>query len=1147
MNNRLLFLIAGTGTLLMLPAPAFSAPAPNTAAPAFQLASQLSEAQLKQIAQSVTVRVLAGDSGGSGILIKKEGEVYTVLTNQHVLEPGKPARIEAPDGQIYPADLVINVNFQSKDLTLLQFRAKANYAVAALGNLATVAINEPVFAAGFPYESGLAFTAGQVLYVPGRAFKEGYQIGYSNDIEKGMSGGPILNGSGQVIGINGIHAYPLWGDPYIYEDGSRPTAAERDLMSRYSWGIPMQTFAQLAPAYAGQAALPAANSPPASSLPPIANDVNNIAKEITVLIEWPNGNGSGVIVAKQGSTYYVLTAEHVVRNRTNFEVVAPDGKRYAVAVSDSNVKTLPGADLAVVQFSSSENYRVATLANYDLKIEEEGFVFTSGWPKAEAGAQASRLFTAGSIFSREEGAFQGKDSYSLQYGYELVYTNITEGGMSGGPLLDMRGRLIGIHGRADGEKTVVDQVGSQARSIQLGYSLGVPVRTFVNLAKEVGVDPGWLRVEKDAPPVLTKVERSSIQERLLTVDAPGAGGDAIAWLNYGNQLWRLGKNEEALAAFDRAIQIQPAFYQAWYAKGVTLRSLERYEEAIAAFDRAIRESQEKFAPAWRRRGGALYLVKRYEEALASFDRAIALDPKNFIVYAFQGDALDKLKRKKEARDAYSKAIELNPDHYYAYNRRGFARYELGDKQGAIADFNKAIELKPDYANAYSSRGIVRYELGDKQGAIADLNKAIELKPDNAGAYGMRGIVRSDLGDKQGAIADYRKAIEFQADDAEDYLIRGNARYQLGDKQGAIADYNKAIELKPDLAEAYDSRGSSRRDLGDKQGAIADYNKAIELQPDLALAYINRGSARYELGDKQGAIADYNKAIELKPNYANAYSSRGIARYDLGDFQGAIADYSKAIELKPDFAEAYSSRGIARYKLGDKQGAIADYNKVIELKPELADAYFIRGNARYDLGDKQGAIADCNKAIELKPELADAYFIRGNARYDLGDKQGAIADCNKAIELKPDFADAYYSRGVARYALGDKPGALADYNKVLTIDKKQWPALVNIGLIKYEMGEVEEAIRQWRSAVEIDGKQAEPQLAIAVALFAKGDTQQGLAMAEAALKLDSRFGKLEFLKENLWGDKLRADAKKLLETPQIQALLSQAKSTAPARD
>ena len=75
----------------------------------------------------------------------------------------------------------------------------------------------------------------------------GYQIGYTNDIEKGMSGGPLLNARGEVVGVNGVHAYPLWGDPYQYKDGSEPNAALREQMSKYSWGIPIDTFKQLAP------------------------------------------------------------------------------------------------------------------------------------------------------------------------------------------------------------------------------------------------------------------------------------------------------------------------------------------------------------------------------------------------------------------------------------------------------------------------------------------------------------------------------------------------------------------------------------------------------------------------------------------------------------------------------------------------------------------------------------------------------------------------------------------------------------------------------------------------------------------------------------------------------------------------------------
>lgn len=526
--------------------------------------SQLSPEQLQKLARSITVKVLSGDSSGSGILIKKEGQVYTVLTNQHVLTSGKPIRIQTSDGNFHQATLITGVNFQSKDLALLQFRASADYAVASLTNLTTVAVNEQIFAAGFPFEadssqpSGFTLTTGQVLYVPERAFKEGYQIGYSNNIGKGMSGGPILNRQGQVIGINGIHADPLWGDPYVYEDGSRPTDAQRDLMSRYSWGIPIQTFAQLAPQYASPEAL-ATGTPTATeeNLPPIANDVNNIAQQITVLIRWAKGNGSGVIIGRKSDTYTVLTAEHVVRNKTSFEVVTPDGKNYLVTVDDKTVKNISGADLAIFQFRSNQNYRVATLANYVLQSNsgtgsDPGFIFVSGWAGTGGEAEEPRcLFSAGLVISNTfVSSLLAKNSLSLNYGYKLLYSNLTEGGMSGGPVLDIRGRVIGIHGRADDEE-ITDKAG-RTRHVPLGFSLGVPISAFVNQFKEMGLE-GELRVETFPPPPLTDEENQAILKALSNPKEPNANADAIDWLNYGWQVVRASEESEN----DEKKQLQP--------------------------------------------------------------------------------------------------------------------------------------------------------------------------------------------------------------------------------------------------------------------------------------------------------------------------------------------------------------------------------------------------------------------------------------------------------------------------------------------------------------------------------------------------------------------------------------------------------------
>ncbi len=219
-----------------------------------QLPIEMSQPRLQQQAESIAIRILSsGKVAGTGIAIRKQGSQYTVLTNEHVLKAGKaPYQIQTPDRKIYQAIEVKDANFKGNDLALLRFTSSGTeYTTAKPGTLPKV--GDEVFAGGFPFaeegakDRGFVFKNGKVWRVLDKALEGGYQIGYTNEIEKGMSGGPLLNSRGELVGVNGVHAYPLWGDPYQYKDGTEPNAALREQMSKYSWGIPIDTFKQLAP------------------------------------------------------------------------------------------------------------------------------------------------------------------------------------------------------------------------------------------------------------------------------------------------------------------------------------------------------------------------------------------------------------------------------------------------------------------------------------------------------------------------------------------------------------------------------------------------------------------------------------------------------------------------------------------------------------------------------------------------------------------------------------------------------------------------------------------------------------------------------------------------------------------------------------
>jgi hypothetical protein len=223
-------------------------------------------------------------------------------------------------------------------------------------------------------------------------------------------------------------------------------------------------------------------------------EIARISEGITVLIK-SQDSGSGVIFAKDGRTYYVLTCAHVVQySDLPYTIVTPDKQEHKLDYD--NVKKLPGVDLAVLTFRSDQTYQTARLADSDQAVVGS-LTYVSGYPilSESIREQAFRFTGQGTIATRF--------SSSAANGYSLAYSNNTEAGMSGGPVLDSTGRLIAIHGQSE-----------QASSQATGYNYGIPINTFISLTREVGINLQRLNVQIEGSTAIASSQPAPTPARL---------------------------------------------------------------------------------------------------------------------------------------------------------------------------------------------------------------------------------------------------------------------------------------------------------------------------------------------------------------------------------------------------------------------------------------------------------------------------------------------------------------------------------------------------------------------------------------------------------------------------------------------------------
>ena len=223
--------------------------------------------------------------------------------------------------------------------------------------------------------------------------------------------------------------------------------------------------------------------------------------------------------------------------------------------------------------------------------------------------------------------------------------------------------------------------------------------------------------------------------------------------------------EKALPYFEKAVESDGNYAEAWAQAGFCKEKLGRHSEAIEASKKAVnlRPSAESYFNI----GLASYYLKQYREAVENYRQSIRLDPYNAAdAYYALGLAYRDWGRADDEIQAYKQAIRLKPDYTSAYERLG-SRYLRSKKYSeAIETFKQLTALKPGDANVPNNMGEAYFEMGLISDAVEKFKQAIQLKPDLGRAYYNLGKSHLAMKNRDGAVEQYNILQNLDQDWAE---------------------------------------------------------------------------------------------------------------------------------------------------------------------------------------------------------------------------------------------------------------------------------------------------------------------------------------------------------------------------------------------
>ena len=460
---------------------------------------------------------------------------------------------------------------------------------------------------------------------------------------------------------------------------------------------------------------------------------------------------------------------------------------------------------------------------------------------------------------------------------------------------------------------------------------------------------------------------------------------------------RLGKDAEAVKAYQRTVELAPNNYYPHFALGQVYAILLQHENAITALRQAAtfaEETQtatpEDLTAIYKALGSAYLRRDRVDEAITAWTKIAELDPENIFARIELADLFREQELYGQAIAQHEAIIQFKAEDPY---RVCLSRREIGNIHEAKGDYETSIQIY-DTALALTAPG---------NWLRKDLQQRII------------GIYAAD-GNWDGLIEYYQKKLEITPNEPELLGLLAAAYIENQQLAEGITTYQKAVELAPTDANLRLSLIAAFRNAERFEDAAAAYESLSEQDPDDFGIYRELGELYLHLQDEGKARVTYQRMVDRDPENAGTHLILAEIYASNEWLEAAAAAYQKALSLAPINLDYIEYFGEFYFRQANREKALETWNKMVSGDKGVAENYERLAQLLDIKNYRTEAIAASRKAVELMPDAyryreALAKLLTKNEDYD-----AALTEYTEAAKLAPTpfFAEEMDNQRIELY-------------------------------------------------------------------------------------------------------------------------------------